>query len=202
MRSGKDGCTCFDETVRLCPLHKEEEWFMEEPLENVLLKMGVGRLAFNALMKREKFIKSKVISEFAEDAIPSFRQGWPTHELEDFATAEQCTYLVKRISDLEEEAKIMKAGIKDIHGMLKRGDKTEDHGWKGNLSCIVDALISKAMYLDKLERCFGEFCVQTWEAGGAGFISLGEATERLSKYCEGKFRKWSNESGNKTVLSD
>lgn len=46
---------------------------------------------------------NKAITRFDGDCPPTFRQGLPVHEMEELVTAEDLTYLVKRIDELDDE---------------------------------------------------------------------------------------------------
>lgn len=52
--------------------------------------------------------ENMVVSRFDEDRLPTFRQGIPTHELEDHVTAQQCEWFVKTIDDLRNEVNRLK----------------------------------------------------------------------------------------------
>jgi DNA repair exonuclease SbcCD ATPase subunit len=47
-------------------------------------------------------LKKMIVSGFYEDEIPTYKQGFPTHELEEAVTAESCTGLVNKIIALKE----------------------------------------------------------------------------------------------------
>lgn len=50
-----------------------------------------------ALLNELKETEQMVVSGFYEEEVPTFRQGIPTHELEEAVTAEECFHWVNRI---------------------------------------------------------------------------------------------------------
>lgn len=42
----------------------------------------------------------RCVSGFYEERVPQFRQGAPRHELEEYVTAEDCTFMVNKIEQL------------------------------------------------------------------------------------------------------
>ena len=57
------------------------------------------------LEARLKKVEALVVSGFYEDAVPSYKQGLPTHELEDIVTAQDCTSWIAKIIALEKANK-------------------------------------------------------------------------------------------------
>jgi hypothetical protein len=88
--------------------------------------------------------------------------------------------------------------VRELHQYMKRGPDTEDHGLSGNLRCIFDAVISRSLYLDKLELAFGHFAFSTGEVEGVWFVEEGSRTEEIAKKCEDKWNKWKAE-GHETL---
>ncbi len=48
-------------------------------------------------------LRARVVSVFCGEEIPTFQQGMPTHELQDYLTADDCTVWVQRIEGLKAE---------------------------------------------------------------------------------------------------
>ena len=65
------------------------------------------RDALRAQIERMERLSQMVVTTFSHDDPPTFRQGVPTHEIEDVVTADQCSWLVAEIRRLR--AKIAEA---------------------------------------------------------------------------------------------
>lgn len=52
----------------------------------------------NAIRERDE-ARAQIVSGFFGDEVPTFRQGAPTHELEEVVTAEDCAHWVKWIKE-------------------------------------------------------------------------------------------------------
>ena len=48
--------------------------------------------------------------------------------------------LKKKYESLEAKLDKVTKKVQQVHQLLKRGDRTEDHGLIGNLDCIIDHL--------------------------------------------------------------
>lgn len=48
-------------------------------------------------------LRTKLVTGFYGDNVPTFRQGTPEHELEDLVTADECAGYIKQISELRAE---------------------------------------------------------------------------------------------------
>ena len=61
-----------------------------------------------SLQDEIRILKTQVISGFYEDEVPYFRQGYPTHELEEIVTADHVQWMCSELNRLRDL-------IKDIH---------------------------------------------------------------------------------------
>ena len=63
----------------------------------------VIKTALQSQAERIKELEALVVSQFDTEHPPTFRQGFPVHELEEAVTADQCTNLVNSIVTLRAE---------------------------------------------------------------------------------------------------
>ena len=80
----------------------------------------------DALRAKIEATERMVVTTFSHDVLPTFRQGVPTHELEDVVTADQCRWLVEEIRRLR--AKIEQMERQEPVANVWRCDNGHIHG--------------------------------------------------------------------------
>lgn len=81
-----------------------------------MVNLGDDQREIERLRAEVEKLRGLVVSRFDHDHPPTFRQGYPTHELEEVTTAEQCTWMVGEIERQRAE----------LAALRKEADKFED----------------------------------------------------------------------------
>lgn len=89
-------------------------------------------------MERAQETRERYALDLAQQAIASigsFDRGLQDHYLAKLKA-------VHALASSQPPSELVESLVQDIHGVLKRGTATEDHGLVGNLRCILDAVLA------------------------------------------------------------